>query len=201
MAQPQKHPLRPLSEQEKRELQRIVKASSERIDVARRARALLSVAASQSFAQAAGVAGFKEARSVGKLVKRFNAHGLAALSIAAGRGGKPIYTSEQQARILAEVQRTPDRKGDQTATWSLLLLRDALRKTALPHIAKETIRQVLHEHGYSFQRTRTWCRTGYALRKRKSGTVTVYDVETRGAKKTNRARVRAGRGSRDRPTQ
>ena len=178
MAQPQKHPLRPLSKQEERELHRIVKASRERIDVARRARALLWVAAKQSFAQAAGVAGFKEARSVGKLVKRFNAHGLSALSIAAGRGGKPTYTSAQQARILAEVQRTPDRKEDQTATWSLSLLRKVLRATDLPHIANETIRQVLHEHGYSYQRTRTWCRTGYALRKRKSGTVTVYDVET-----------------------
>ena len=178
MAHPQKHPLRPLSKQEERELHRIVKASSERIDVARRARALLSVAARQSFAQAAGVAGLKEARSVGKLVKRFNAHGLSALSIAAGRGGKPTYTSAQQARILAEVQRTPDRKEDQTATWSLSLLRKALRATDLPYIANETIRQVLHEHGYSFQRTRTWCRTGYALRVRKSGTVTVYDLET-----------------------
>jgi len=178
MAHPQNHPLRPLSEQEDRELRRIVKASSERIDVARRAKALLSVAALQSFAQAAGVAGFNEARSVGKLVKRFNAHGLAALAIAAGRGGKPIYTSAQQARILAEVQRTPDRKEEQTATWSLSLLRKALRATDLPHIANETIRQVLHENGYSFQRTRTWCRTGYALRKRKSGTVTVYDLET-----------------------
>lgn len=178
MAQPQKHPLRPLSEQEGRELRRIVKASSERIDVVRRAKALLSVAAKQSFAQAAGVAGFKEVRSVGKLVKRFNAHGLSALSIAAGRGGKPTYTSEQKARILAEVQREPDRKADQTATWSLLLLRGALRKTGLPHIAKETIRQVLHEHGYSFQRTRTWCRTGSAERKRKSGTVTTYDEHT-----------------------
>jgi transposase len=178
MAQPQKHPLRPLSKQEEQELHRIVKASSERIDVARRARALLAVAAKQSFAQAAGVAGFKEVRSVGKLVKRFNAHGLVALSIAAGRGGKPTYTSEQQARILAEVQREPDRKADQTATWSLMLLRGALRKRGLPHIAKETIRQVLHEHGYSFQRTRTWCRTGYAERKRKSGTVTTYDEQT-----------------------
>ncbi len=178
MAQPQKHPLRPFSPQEERELRRIVKASSERIDVARRARALLAVASLQSFSQAAGVAGFKEARSVGKLVKRFNAHGLGALSIAAGRGGKPTYTSAQQAYILAEVQRTPDRKKDQTATWSLSLLRRALRATDLPHIANETIRQVLYEHGYSYQRTRTWCRTGYALRKRKSGTVTVYDVQT-----------------------
>jgi transposase len=178
MAQPQKDPLRPLSRQEERELRRIVKASSERIDVVRRARALLAVAGKESFAQAAGGAGFKEARSVGKLVKRFNAHGLAALSIAAGRGGKPRYTSEQKARILAEVQRVPDRKEDQTATWSLMLLRGALRKTDLPHIAKETIRLVLHEAGYSYQRTRTWCRTGYALRKRKSGTVTVYDQQT-----------------------
>src|ERR1700719_2052458 len=178
MAQPQKHPLRPLSEQEERELRRIVKASSERRDVARRAKALLAVAAKQSFAQAAGVAGFKEARSVGKLVKRFNAHGLAALMIAAGRGRKPIYLRAQPARILAEVQRTPERQEDQAATWSLSLLRKALRATDLPHIANETIRHVLHENGYSYQRTRTWCRTGFALRVRKSGTVTVYDVET-----------------------
>jgi transposase len=198
MAQPQKHPLRPLSKQEERELRRIVKASSERIDVARRARVLLAVAAKQTFAQAASSAGFQEARSVSELVERFNEHGLEALSIAAGRGRKATYTSAQQALILAEVQRTPDRKEDQTATWSLLLLRQALRKTDLPHIARETIRQVLHASGYSYQRTRTWCRTGYARRVRKSGTVTVYDLETRGAKKTDRASVRAGRGGRDR---
>ncbi len=102
----------------------------------------------------------------------------AALWIAAGRGRKPTYTSQQHARILAEVQREPDREKDQTATWSLLLLRGALRKQALPHIARETIRQVLHEAGYRYQRTRTWVRTGYALRVRKSGTVTTYDPET-----------------------
>jgi transposase len=184
MAQPQKHALRPLSKQEEYELHRIVKASSERIDVARRARALLAVAAKQSLGQAASAAGFAEARSVSELVERFNAHGLAALSIAAGRGRKPTYTSEQHARILAEVQREPDREQDQTATWSLLLLRTALRKEALPHVARETIRQVLHEAGYSYQRTRTWVRTGYALRVRKNGTVTTYDAQKRGAKKT-----------------
>src|SRR2546421_12116025 len=76
------------------------------------------------------------------------------------------------------VQRSPDRQEDDTGTWSLMTLRRALRKSDLPHIGAETIRQVLHESGYSYQRTRTWCRTGYALRQRKSGTVTVYDPET-----------------------
>jgi transposase len=178
MAQPQKEPLRRLSEQEKRELQRTVKATSERLDVVRRAKALLAVAEGKPFTEAAQEAELKSGKGVGQLVKRFNAEGLAALVIAAGRGRKPTYTSEQRARIIAEVQRVPDREKDQTATWSLLLLRTALRKQALPQVARETIRQVLHEAGYSYQRTRTWVHTGYALRKRKSGTVTTYDEQT-----------------------
>jgi transposase len=178
MAHPQKEPLRALSEQEERELQRLVKASSERLDVVRRAKVLVAVARGKPFTQAGQEGGLKSGKGVSKLVKRFNASGLAALSIATGRGRKLTYTSQQQGRILAEVQREPDREEDQTATWSLMTLRNALRKSGLPGIAKETIRQVLHEHGYSYQLSRTWCRTGYALRKRKSGTVTTYDEQT-----------------------
>lgn len=178
MAHPQKEPLRALSEQEERELKRLAKATSERLDVVRRAKALVAVANGKPFTEAAHEAGLKSGDGVGKLVKRFHAGGLAALSIAAGAGRKPTYTSEQHARIIQEVQREPDRKEDQTATWSLMTLREALRKTELPHIAAETIREVLQEAGYSYQRTRTWVRTGYALRVRKSGTVTTYDAQT-----------------------
>lgn len=178
MSMPQKHPLRALTEPEERELRRIEKASSERVDVVRRAKALLAVAEKQTFPQAATTAGFAEARSVSHLVERFNHQGLAALLIASGRGRKPTYTSNQQERIRQEIQREPDRDKDQTATWSLSLLQDALRQSGLPQIARETIRQVLHDAGYRYQRTRTWCRTGYALRVRKSGTVTVYDSQT-----------------------
>jgi transposase len=175
MAHAQNHPLRALSPQEERELHRLVKASSERVDVVRRARALLAVAGGQSWAEAARQAGWKSGDGVGKLVQRFNAQGMAALPIAAGRGRKPTYTSEQQQAILAAVQRQPDREQEQTATWSLMTLRRALRQQALPQIAAETIRQVLHAAGYHYQRTRTWCRTGTAVRVRKSGRVTVTD--------------------------
>jgi transposase len=174
--------LRVLSEQEERELKRLAKATSERLDVVWRAKALAAVASGKPFTEAAREAGLKSGDGVGKLVKRFNVHGLSALWIAAGAGRKPTYTSEQQAVILAEVQREPNRKIDQTATWSLMTLRSALRQKGLPEIAAETIRQGLHEAGYSYQRTRTWVRTGYALRVRKSGTVTTYDPETSGKK-------------------
>lgn len=178
MSKQQKDPLRELTQQEEHALHKLAKASSERLDVIKRAKALLAVRAGTSYTEAAEQAGYKSNDTISRLVSRFNQRGLAALSIAAGRGRKPIYTSQEQTRILAEVQRSPDRQEDQTAVWSLMTLRRALRKTGLPHIGAETIRQVLHESGYSYQRTRTWCRTGYALRKRKSGTVTVYDPDT-----------------------
>ncbi len=177
MAFPQKEPLRTLSEQEKRELQRIMKATSERLDVVRRATAVVAVAAGKPFTEAAHEAGLKSGEGVGKLVKRFNAQGLAALSIAAGRGRKPTYTSEARARILAAVQRTPDRKADQTASWSLKTLARALRKQGLEKLSASTIREVLHEAGYVFGKTRTWCPTGMAIRKRKAGVVTVQDPQ------------------------
>jgi transposase len=181
MGRAAKDPLRPLTKPELQELQWIVKATSERVDSVRRAQALLSVAAGKSLT-AAGQQVAMSREGVAKVIKRFNQRGLDVLSIAAGRGRKPTYTSQQQALILAEVQRSPDREEDQTASWSLMTLRQSLRKQALPRIAAETIRQVLYEAGYSYQQTRTWCRTGYALRKRKSGTVTVYDEQTPGKK-------------------
>ena len=177
MGRPVQEVLRSLAKPEEQELQKIVKATSERVDTVRRAKALLAVATGKS-RTAAGQEANLSREAVTKVVKRFNQRGLDALSIAAGRGRKPTYTSQQHELILAEVQREPDRKTDQTATWSLMLLRQTLRKKALPSIGAETIRQVLHEHGYHYQQNRTWCRTGYALRKRKSGTVPVYDPET-----------------------
>lgn len=177
MGRPVKEGLRLFTGPEEQELQRAEKATSERVDSVRRAKALRAVAAGKSRTAAGQEAGLSR-EGVSQVVKGFNQRGLDILSIATGRGRKLTYTSEQQARILAELQREPDRKADQTATWSLMTLRAAFRKTDLPEIAAETIRQVLHEAGYSYQRTRSWVRTGYALRKRKSGTVTTYDPET-----------------------
>jgi transposase len=135
MGRPVKEEMRPLLPSEHQELQRIMQATSERMDTVRRAIALLAVAAGKS-RTAAGQEAQVSRQAVTQMVKRFNQRGLAALSIAPGPGRKPTYTSQEQARILAEVRRTPDRQADQTATWSLLTLRQALRKEALPHIEK-----------------------------------------------------------------
>ena len=169
------HPLRILSQEEEQALQRMVKATSERMDVVKRAKALLAVQAGKPYTEAALKAGYKSGDSISQLVERFNQRGLAALLIAPGRGRKETYTPEQRERIMQELERVPDREQDQTATWSLMTLRNALRKQALPAVGVSTVREVLHEAGYGFGKTRTWCPTGTAVRVRKAGTVTVQD--------------------------
>jgi transposase len=174
-AQP-KIALRPLSQAEQQALQRVAKASSERVDTVRRAKALLAVAAGESFTQAGKLAGLSR-EGVSQLVERFNQHGLAVLAITPGRGRKPTYGAQERTRVLQEARRQPDRVSDQTATWSLKLLQRALRRAGLPAIGSTTIGRILHEEGYSQQRDRTWCETGTAYRVRKDGIYRVRDPQ------------------------
>jgi transposase len=178
MATMQKERLRPLAVAEQHELRAITKASSERVDRVKRATALLAVAGGLSFSAAAQAAGYRSPQSVTYLVRRFNRAGLGALRIAAGRGRGPTYDVGARARIVATAQRPPDRKVDGTATWSLSTLERTVRREGLPQVGATTIRRVLHDAGSSYQRTRTWCPTGTAQRKRKAGVVRVVDPQT-----------------------
>lgn len=178
MATPQKEPLRALTTEEQTRLRGIAKASSERVDHVRHAIALLAVVQGKPLSQAAREAGLRSATTVAGLVGRFNRRGLTALAIAPGRGRKPTYDAAARARIVATAQRAPDRRTDGTATWSLTTLQRTLRRDTFPHLGATTVRRVLEEAGSSYQRTRTWCPTGTAQRKRKAGVVTVVDPLT-----------------------
>jgi transposase len=171
-----KIPLRPLSEAEERTLQRTARASSERVDVVKRAKALLAVAAGQTLTQAGQASGLSR-EGVSQVVERFNQRGLAVLMIAPGRGRKPIYGVQARAQVVQEVRRPPDRERDQTATWSLQLLQRTLRRAGLASIGATTIGRILHEEGYRVQRDRTWCDTGTAYRVRKDGVYRVHDPQ------------------------
>jgi transposase len=178
MAPPQKEGLRALSAAEQAVLEQLMKARSERVDRVQRARALLAVAQGVPFAAAAHQAGYRSGSAVTALVARFNRHGLATLTIAPGRGRKPTYDATARATIVATAQQPPERRKDGTASWSLSLLQRRLRRDGLERVGTSTIRRVLEDAGSSYQRTRSWCPTGTARRKRKTGVVTVTDPET-----------------------
>jgi len=179
MSRCQKEPLRLLSTPERTQLARLSRAHAEPAAVVARARAVLAVADGQTFTAAARMAGRRSGDAVAQVVARFNQRGLAAVEPRHGGGQPKRYTALEQERILREVRRAPDRETDGTATWSLTTLQRALRRApdGLPTVSTFTIWSVLHEGGLRWGKDRSWCETGTAVRKRKSGTVTVTDPD------------------------
>jgi len=178
------HVLRILDENERVELERMAQSDSAPAEWVRRAKALLLVEQGAEYLAAARAVGRRNGDGISALVERFNAEGLKALIPGHGGGPERTYQQAERERILAEVKRAPSVEEDGTATWSLSTLQASLRHATdgLPKVSTWTIRQVLQEAGYRYQRDRTWCQTGQVVRMRKSGSVVVEDAD-RDAKK------------------
>src|SRR3954468_22044783 len=184
MSRRKKDPLRPLTDAERDELARLSRSQAAPAVEVARAIMLLAVADGDDYQKAARAAGRRSGDAVSHLVARFNAEGLAALPPRHGGGQSRTYDHVSRERVLQEVRRQPTPEADGTATWSLSTLRTALRKApdGLPKVATSTIWEVLHQAGLRYQRSRTWCPTGAAMRKRKAGTVLVTDPDAESKK-------------------
>lgn len=179
MAAHQKEPLRSLTPHERLDLERLSRSHTDPAAQVARAKALLAVADGASYEAAARAAGRRSGDAVAHLIARFNQDGYVALRPRHGGGQPKRYTQTAQERILHEVQRAPDREQDGTATWSLTTLQRALRRApdGLTGVSTYTLWCVLREAGFAWGKDRTWCATGTAVRRRKSGTVTVTDPD------------------------
>jgi transposase len=165
-------------------VKRVARSGSEAAAVVAGANSLLAVATGANFVAGARAAGRKSGYGVAKLVKRFNRDGLQALQTKPGAGRTATYTPEQRNLILTEFRRQPDREQDGTGTWSLTTLQQALRRQpGLAQVSRDTIRSVLQAAGVTWQRDRSWCETGVAVRRGKHGQRVVVDPDAE-AKKT-----------------
>ena len=175
-----KAPLRQVSDEERAYLEQMSRASSAPAEAVMRAKMLLNIVGGAGYTQAARGVGRRSGDAVAALVKRFNAEGVEVLTPRHGGGPRVRYGDAERARIVAELQRPPDRETDGTATWSLSALQRALHRAAdgLPTVSQVTILKALHEAGWSWQKDRSWCQTGTVLRKRKAGIVEVTDPDT-----------------------
>ena len=179
MSRRQNDPLRPLTAEERAELTRLSRSLAEPAAMVARAKAVLAVADGQSFTAAARRAGRRSGDAVAHLVARFNDQGLGAIEPQHGGGQPKRYGVAEQERILREARRAPDRQTDGTATWSLITLQRALRQApdGLVRVSTFTLWRVLHDDGWRWNKDRSWCTTGTAVRTRKSGAVTVTDPD------------------------
>jgi transposase len=165
MSRRKKEPLRPLTNDEQHALKRLRRCQTAPAAEVIRATLLLAVAGGADYQAAAQAVGRRSGDAVARLVARFNTESLDALRPRHG-GGQPIqYDQQARQRILREAQRKPTPEADGTAA------------DGLPTVSTYILWQVLHEANYTYQRTRSWCPTGQAVRKRKAGAVVVTDPD------------------------
>jgi transposase len=179
MTRRKKGPLRPLTKREQRLLTQLSRSRTAPAAEVTRATILLAVAGGAGYQAAARAAARRSGDAVARLIARFNAEGFDAVR-PRHAGGQPVkYDQQARQRILREAQREPTPEADGTASWSLSTLKRALRAApdGLPTVSTYTLWQVLHEANHTYQRTRSWCPTGQAVRKRKAGAVTVTDPD------------------------
>lgn len=182
-----KEELRPLTVAERQELERISVSRTESALKVAHAREIIMVADGYSYQIAALAAGKHSRHGITGVVSRFNERGMASLEPVHRGGPKKVYTSREQERILAEFKRQPDREKDGTATWSLSTLQRSLRRApdGFPHISQETILYTFREANLRWQKDRSWCPTGKAIRSRKKGVVEVKDPDAVAKKKSD----------------
>jgi transposase len=149
MSRRHKDPLRSLSEAERTSLWRLSRSQSAPAAQGAGARALLALVEGQSDTAAAQLVGREVGDTVARWVAGCNRDGLAGVVPRHGGGHRVRYGEAEQRRILAEVAGVPERARNGTATWSLLTLRDALRRAddGLPGISTSTVGRVLQAAG------------------------------------------------------
>ena len=133
-------------------------AARPRADAVRaRAQALLAVRHGATCAGAARVAGWRCGTAVARLVVRFNAEGMAALTPRHGGGRRPTYSDRDRAQILDAVHRLTVHAGPRR--WSVATVQRVLRESGearLHDVSHPIVRHVLREAGLQWTRAHGW---------------------------------------------
>jgi transposase len=154
MAQPVR--ARRLTDQEGSRLQQIVRRGVHGSVRVRRAMIIMASASGTPVSAIARLVAADE-DTVRDVIHLFNQKGLAALD-PRWAGGRPRLISDDDIAVIVTAATTrPEKLGLPFTCWSLRKLAAYLGSSPRPvKISRERLRQILHAHGISFQRTRTW---------------------------------------------
>jgi transposase len=148
---------RRLSDQEGQRLQQIVRRGKHGSIRVRRALIIMASASGTTVPAIARLVAADE-DTVRDVVHAFNRKGLAALD-PQWAGGRPrLITDDDTEFIVTAATTRPEKLGLPFTHWSLRKLAAylAASRARTVRIGRERLRQILHDHGISFQRTRTW---------------------------------------------
>jgi transposase len=148
---------RRLTDQEGQRLQQIVRRGKHGSIRVRRALIIMASASGTTVPAIARLVAADE-DTVRDVVHAFNQKGLAALD-PQWAGGRPRLISDEDIGFIVTAATTrPEKLGLPFTHWSLRKLAAylAAARARTVRIGRERLRQILHQQGISFQRTRTW---------------------------------------------
>lgn len=164
--------VRRLTDEEGRQLQRLVRRGGGKSQVSvvryRRAMVVLSSAGGNTVEVIARLVQTSPDR-VREMIHRFNELGMKSLD-PQWAGGRPRrITTDDEAFIVSTATARPEKAGRPFTHWSISKLREYLNNNATHRvkISKERLRQILDDHGVTFQRTKTWKESNDAQREEK----------------------------------
>jgi len=153
--------VRRLSDDEGRQLQRIVRRGGGKAQVSvvryRRAMVVLASAGGNTVEVIARLVQTSPDR-VREMIHRFNEMGMKSLD-PQWAGGRPRrITTEDEEFIVKTAKERPEKVGRPFTHWSIRKLRQYLADNDIRRvkIGKERLRQILDHHGVTFQKTKTW---------------------------------------------
>ena len=85
---------------------------------------------------------------------RFDAGGIDGLRIKPGRGRHASLSEEQKCCLQGDLLNSPESFGYNTANWSGPLMQEHIRKTYQVDYKPAAVYNLMHELGFSFQRTK-----------------------------------------------
>ena len=97
----------------------------------------------------------RPARTVVRVVRRYQAGGVAAVPYRRSPGTPPTVTAAWRAELLRAVELSPRAVGVGSAVWTTRLLADYLATATGVAVSLETVRRALHGAGYVCKRP-TW---------------------------------------------
>jgi len=153
--------VRRLSVEEGRQLQRIVRRGGGKTDKShvkwRRAVVIHASAGGNTVAVIARLVATSEDR-VREMIHRFNEKGMASLD-PQWAGGRPrLITTDDEVFIVETATTRPETLDQPFTRWSIRKLVEYLsaNEDRVVKISRERLRQLLAQHGVTFQRTKTW---------------------------------------------
>ncbi len=153
--------VRRLTDEEGRQLQRIVRRGGGKAQVSvvryRRAMVVLASAGGNTVEVIARLVQTSPDR-VREMIHRFNDMGMASLD-PQWAGGRPRrITTDDEEFIVKTAKQRPEKVGRPFTHWSIGKLRQYLGDNPVRRIkiGKERLRQLLDDHDVSFQKTKTW---------------------------------------------